>query len=355
MLEPVITYFDFAQLDYASYFLTGLMEAEREKRFRFRVSRRVPELAQAARMNDWRDLLFSTLIFQVQCGAKSSYFCIDTRDSHSSNRQMGRGYHLPLLAEVDWYFKINYKDEAVQTEPELAAYAQKIIPLGPFFPIQPPARLLFRPRLRPAPNMQWTWQSTRKRAAQLRHLLPLERFRNFRLIERDTDIFLVLFHYGGKHTADDEARLALMQELRTLSDLRTEIGFAATVPLTSEFAEFRTFPDSFPNYMRRQARSKIGIYVRGLHECVSFKLGQLLALGLPIVGQPIHNNRSWYYQHDYFAEQFSYETPPEIARRSQSLLKDADTLRKWGLANIRTFEKHFAPRPVVEPILQHVL
>jgi hypothetical protein len=355
MLASEITYFDFAQLDYASYFLTGLLEAEREMKFHFRVSRTVPEFLAEPRMGEWRDILFSVLLFQIRKGARRVYFCIDTRDSWTADAKAGRGYHLPLLAEVDWYFKVNYREEAVQNEPVLIPHARKIVPLGSFFPIRPPSRFQFRPRLRAAPETGWTLADAWKRVAHLRSLIPLESLRRLRGAAPDTDVFFVVYHYGGKHAVDDARRLSLMRELRKVSGYRIETGFSATSELGGEFAEFRLPPSAHGEFVKKQSHSRLGIYVRGLHQCVSFKLGQLLAMGKPIVGQPIINHVDWYYRHDYFHEQFAFESPEEIAERCQVLLGQKETLRRWGEANVRTFETYFTPRRVVEPILEHVL
>ena len=107
--------------------------------------------------------------------------------------------------------------------------------------------------------------------------------------------------------------------------------------------------------MKNLARARVGIYVRGTHNCISFKLGELLALGLPIVGQPIANNRKIFYADSEWSKQFRFETVDEIITEVRRLLKSPSELTKLGEMNRRIFDNQFAPKAVVADILRKVL
>jgi glycosyltransferase involved in cell wall biosynthesis len=107
-------------------------------------------------------------------------------------------------------------------------------------------------------------------------------------------------------------------------------------------------------YFDLNARSRVGIYVRGNHDCLAFKFGELMAMGKPIVGETLMNNRENMYAYDRFDEQFAYDDAQELVERVIYLLENPRVLEELGKANTATFENHFAPKPLVKNILDQI-
>ena len=106
-----------------------------------------------------------------------------------------------------------------------------------------------------------------------------------------------------------------------------------------------------PEYLRRLAGSRIGIYVRGPHDALAFKFGEMLALGLPIVGQKILHNRSLLAGLPRFDEQFAFETPAEIVAQVATLLQDPTRLAALRGSNTAVFERHLTPAAAMQRIV----
>ena len=125
----------------------------------------------------------------------------------------------------------------------------------------------------------------------LKELLSLEEIRQLRNSQKDLDIFFVVTFYNQeKHSAYNEFRYQIMKEIREDRNIRSVVGVVSHEKLPSKYAEFQVEPYSLREYLSRIAKARVAIYVRGLHDCLSFKFGQLLSLGMPIVGQRIRNN-----------------------------------------------------------------
>jgi hypothetical protein len=142
-----------------------------------------------------------------------------------------------------------------------------------------------------------------------------------------------------------------MEEIRRHRDLKSFTGFATYEALPRRYAAFQIPSYSFKEHTRLLARSRIGIYVRGLHDSISVKFGQYLALGLPISGQGVSNNRELLFSDKSFAEQFIFESPQEIVQNARMLLQDSQKLAKLGRINSAIFDTKFTPETVVRAIL----
>jgi hypothetical protein len=111
---------------------------------------------------------------------------------------------------------------------------------------------------------------------------------------------------------------------------------------------------SLSEYLDLMGRSRVGIYVRGTKGCLSFKFGELMALGSPVVGETILNNREYLYSLDYFDEQFAYDEPEQIVEQVIRLLENPARIEELRRANTATFLNHLSPRPAVAVILDRL-
>lgn len=359
MTRNKITYYDFADIRYSSFFLTGFLENQGNYRHRLVISRKAPSLLRDPMVGgEWKDLLFSICLFKANLIDDTFYFCIDTRDSCKADPNRGMGYHIPLLKKVKYYFKVNYNDDAIRCDPTLRLYSSKIIPVPLFFPLKIPQLLSFFPRISPCSVTGWTFGDAKKRIAHLRGLLSLEEIKELRNVEKDLDLFLVTsFYPQPEHSAAMEFRYKIMKEIRKHKNLVSVTGFATSYnkKLPGEVAEFQCERYSPRNYLKNLARAKIAIYVKGLWGCLSFKFGELLALGMPIVGQTITNNKSQLSSNEHFRNQFAYDDPKEIFEKATKLLTEPIKMKRLSELNAATFDAKFTPQAVTAEILERLM
>ena len=353
-----IVYYDFGDLAYSSFFIKGFIDNEQEFGYRFAVSKRVPSLLRDQKMHGpWDGLLSTVLIFEVIRPGGTFYFCIDTRDSSQRGVQHGEGYHLPLLNKVGRYFKVNYALDSILGDPVLETHRTTIFPAGPFFPLRVPVQRIRLPRLWPARSMHWTWGDIRRRLRSLVSGATLDELTRLRATPKELDVFFVVRYYANPlHAHDNEVRYELIKAIRQNRDLKSITGLVNVddQSLPGKYAEYQCENYGFKSYLRHLAQSRVAIYVRGLHDCLSFKFSELLALGMPIVGQKIKNNAEQLYRNTVFGAQFAYEEPREIVQQLIHVLSDPEELRMVGAANALAFDTNFTPQSVVSDILREV-
>ncbi len=341
-----ITYYDFSNLLYASFYLAGLAQNAGRFGYQFTVTRSAPPRAHFPPGVQWAHIL----LFKVTVPDDEFYFCIDTRDTHSAGE-----YHVSLLERVKYYFKVNYNKQAIDADSRVGPSADRIVPVLPFFPIRDPKPLQYPPRLIPNKAMGWTPMETLRRIKHLRDMPTLEQMRAMRGIPEDLDIFFVVNFSGKKeHAADDECRYLIMREIQKQPSLDTIVGFVGRQSIPGKFSDLQAKRYSLGDYLAQVARSRVAMYVRGLHDCLSFKFGQLLALGKPIAGQTIFNNRDNIMGHPYFDEQFRFHSAEDLVSHAVTLLGDAAKRRDIGESNARTFDESFAPEAVMSDALKRM-
>lgn len=343
-----ITYYDLAELNYASFFLAGLYRLADQGVLTLTVSNRRPEvLENMPDAEQWRPILFSVLLFRFACGDEAFYFCIDTRDSNKAVDN-GRGYHLPLLDRVKVYFKVNYNAHEIERDSQLARHAYKIIAVPLFFPTRLPTIMPYIPFL-----LFQVGTGLRRlvhRVRQLKSLSDLDDLRALRNRPKVRDL-LFLVHFYAPHERENEFRYQIMSDLRARPHIRCHMGFVGR-DLPGKYREFqidRHLP--LDTYLSELAASRIALYVRGMHDCHSFKLGQLLAMGMPIVGQPILNNQAMLMANPHFDIQFAYEHPREIVNRIEVLLEQPEELQRLGVSNAAVFDHCYTPEKIMGELL----
>lgn len=340
-----ITYYDFNNLLYASFYLLGFEENARELGYDFVVSRSYPRWAHETASAGGRE---HVLLFDVASRGRSFHFCIDTRDSRL--RENGQGYDTALLDTVDLYFKVNYSRDAIEADPVLAPTAHRIAPVLPFFPLRPPL-WRYRPRLRPEPAAGWSGREAARRVKHLRDMPTLAWMVGRRRVRPVRDVFFVVNHYGDD-LPETEFRLKMIRELRRRSGLASVAGIAERDTVPRSLSDLVVPRLSLRSYLREVAASRVAIYVRGMHDCLSFKLGQILALGKPVVGQTLSNNREAIMAHPHFDEQFSFDDVGEIVERVVRMAADPKRMDALSVSNARVFDDSFAPRPVAAALVR---
>lgn len=356
-----ITYYDFSDLNYASLFVEGFFALENEGEVQFKVTKEIPAELKGLELPRWITYRkpASTSVFRYQDGQRNFLFCIDANDHNGLDPDLPDvypGYHLPLISKVDYYFKVNYYEEVVTGNLAVAPFAHKILPIPLVYPLRVSKWRSLRPPLTPWSGQRWPLGAARRRINKLRDLISLEDYRDMRQQERDLDLFFVTTIYMGRdHERINAWRLELLQAIKSHTRLNTHVGIVSKAEdLPGPFAAFQLAPMPFEKYMAQLARSKIGLYTRGTYGAVSFKFGQYFALGKPVVGEPLLNNRQQMYTYDLFAEQFNFTEPNEIAERIAELIANPRELQQLQDANTATFENHFTPKGVAKQIVAQI-
>ena len=97
--------------------------------------------------------------------------------------------------------------------------------------------------------------------------------------ERPThDSFFEMVHYGqGHHDAVREMRFELVKALRKENRIEAVAGLFSAEKLPLPYAEYQVKRSSRDLYLRNLARSRVLIYMRGPHDSISFKFGEMMA------------------------------------------------------------------------------
>lgn len=351
-----ITYYDFANLNYASFFLYGFLENESKFNYKFIVEKSAPKILLELNLEyAWREILTSLCLFKVDTTTESYYFCIDTRDSNSVDLNYGMGFHLPLLTKVKYYFKVNYNKNIIRNDRTLNGLSDKIFPILPFFPIKFNKWFIYNPRLIPRPLTNWNLYELKERLKFNLRNLTVDEMINFRHSQKNYDIFFVTMYRQSKtHENYNEFRYQIISEIQKYTNLKTITGFTGS-NLSGKFSTMEVQPLYLKQYLAEQAKSKVAIYVRGLHDCISFKFAQYLAMGMPIIGQTITNNTDNLMKNDYFDLQFSFNDPKEIVHNAVEIINQPELLAKLGKSNAEAFDQYFRPEIVIKEILEKII
>jgi len=348
-----IVFYDFNSINHSSYFLDGLSKNQREYNYRLAVSKGTPKfLLGTALDQDWQKSLFAISVFKASFGGDEFFFCIDTLDSALREE----GYNIPLLKEVDFYFKVNYNATAIKNDRVLHKLSQKIFPTTPFCPLGIPGIWKYFPRILSNANTGWTFQDAKARIKRLPNLQNLDQLRAMRSAPKHIDVFFVMEYYANDlHPEVTKMRHQIVSALLDNPRISTVAGLISNRGLPEEFAHLRIERFSQKTYFELLASSKLAIYVRGPHDCLSFKLAEYLALGKPIVGQKLLNNTRTLNQHPHFSEQFAYEDAESIVAQIEYLIQQPEKLEVLAKSNAEVFDAHLTPKTAVSNILDQII
>lgn len=347
-----IIYYDFGEVESISFYINGFLSNQKKYNYKLLIKREEPYfLRQTSLIGEWYKFVFRLGLFEFKNGSNNFFFCIDRCD-HSSN-YMNEGYLIPILEIVKYYFKTNYNAIAIDNDLKIKKFRDKIIPIGPSFPLRIENMIKFMPRIFPSNKTNWTFQVSKERFSLMFRYPRLSYLKHLRKIEPNLNLFFVLPYYSNLKILN-EFRYEVMKAIENLVKTNAIIGFASRKKLPEKYQYFKQPVYEKREYYRHLARSKVTIYVRGPHDGISSKLGQLLALGKPIIGQTIHNNKELYYQNQFFKEQFGYDEPEEIAKHVQELLQHPEKAATFAKANANTFDTRFLPEITVSNIIEKI-
>ncbi len=293
----------------------------------------------------------SILLVRYTSGGRSRFGVLDLGDSPDPAFEYS--YRRDLIPHVDAYFKANLDREALRRDPFLRQYDAKVFDVPFFFAVRP----RIRPGLIRAASMRHNPLATAAAmvdtARTLRATIPLRFLERERRRPKSRDYtFLVTYYSHRDHEQDNEFRLELIRKLREDRSLNGVAAFASSSPLPGPYSAYSTGFVSLAQLLAMYAASRVAVYVRGLHGCLSFKLGQYLALGLPVVGQTITLDNQFARGIPAASEQFSATTADEIVRGVRNTARAPDEVRdQIGLANLEYFRNTVSPAKAAEFVI----
>jgi hypothetical protein len=352
-----ITYYDFSNLQYAAIYLNGFLENAAERGYRFAVSHREPpEFKDLQLARNWLPNLHTTVLIGRYEGAESFLFAIDNSDLNG-DFSLGEA-QIQVLAKCKYYFKVNYNSAAIAANPRLAQYAEKIRPAPVVFPLAVSQPWRFLPNLTPLGGPVWPREVMKRRMKHLREVPGIDDYRRMRRSEKDIDAFFITPIYRGKdraHNVEQNARRKILVEgLNRDKRFNIVARYVASGEPGTDQGPYTIPRLSLREYLDLMSRTRVGIYVRGSFGCLSFKFGELMALGSPVVGETLLNNTDYLYGFAHFDEQFAYDEPEALVERVYYLLNHPDRMEELRRANTETFEKNLTPRAIVAGILDQL-
>ncbi len=351
--RPQITFYDTrtdaANLKSLSFYLNGFMENQDALRYTFQIQRAIPETLGLTKAQS-KSLAIG--FFRYASNGEQLFFCIDRTDSNYSISPPD----LAALSAVDIVFKANYHPENIHSKISDHSVRDRLVPVSHSFPIALTQANRYVFNTLPA-QTDWSIKNARNR---LRYLIRptepnLDVFCRQRHVPSDLDVFFVAAYYHQAHHAEvSRFRAEVMLGLKTLRGRKIETGLVSDSALPSQWSALHVSRFDISDYFSRLQRSKVAIYVRGPHDGISSKFGELLALGKPIVGQALANCRKELMSNPYFDQQFAHRTPESIVAAVDALLNDADTMEAWGNSNAIVFDRSLRPRAAVDHMLGEI-
>ena len=340
-----ITYFNVSLIGYSSFFLEALQLAARSK-----PGRSIKIIIKQATATEVGVKPNSAIcFFRAECGAQCFSFLIDADDTPSVRLVLPRNGCFRTSDLRPLYFKVNLRG-APGSDQTAKTTDPKILAVPPFFALRPshPWRLV---------NMRAGWRRISDDVTDLVTLPPLSQILGLRSCMKTHDVaFLSAYYPHPDHKLDNEYRLELIERLRRENSIRC-IAYFAVKERANLPEHFRHVSGPYlplKRFLRLLAASRLGVYVRGVHDCYSFKLPQYMALGLPIVGQPILRDGFEDMGPPSYSDQFSFESPGELVNRMKDLLSQPAELQALGVGNMNFFDEALNPMAVGKQILQEV-
>jgi len=209
-----IKYYDFGEVTDVSFYINGFLANQKKYNYKLVIRREKPSfLKQYSTSEEWYKFVFRLGIFEFKNGNNNFFFCTDWCD-HSTNFK-NEGYLIPVLEHVKYYFKANYNATAIDDDPNIKKYRDKIIPIGLSFPLHLENMLKFMPRIFPGNNKHWTYKESKERINLMFRKPRLSYFKRLRKTETDLDIFFVLPYYPNQIKLN-EFRFEVMKALQNL-------------------------------------------------------------------------------------------------------------------------------------------
>lgn len=274
----------------------------------------------------------------------------------------------PALDRCDVYFKRSYLPARVAELP--AHFRDKVAPFGLNYACNHPRT---KGRLIRRMGMQMALaaiRSPRQTASWARHEVP--QYKQFLtspyadayekgvdepaepLVLLQTRVWAPDESYSAHTEQINEERAAMVRTLRDELGDRFVGGLAPTPHAKRAYSELvTTLSTKRPDYAATIGRCLIGIYVRGVHDSIAFKLPEYLAASRCIVAEPLINEIP-----EPLVEGVNimgFITPEECVAACRRILDDTDLQSRMREANYRYYTAHVEPHAHVLRLLDRAL
>jgi hypothetical protein len=337
-----VTFNDKSSFPFSSFFITGLqqLDSRREIDFRRRTRRTARSIAGASH------------VFQLDVDVDGDQFsiCIDTIDNAFHDTDRGQAFDLVAMQWVRRYFKVNHNSAAIAAHPVLSQLRHKISPVGPFAPVRLNRPLGYMAPPRNDPDQGWSRADSLRRIRHARATPSVADYEKLARAPRTTDVHMAVPFYNDANLAElDEFRVEAVRAVRALGR-PGNVGLVGDVPAALSDLALERVP--LAEHLARLAATSVAVYLRGVHDCFSFKLCQYLALGLPMVGQPLIHDLGVDATEVGALRLLRHETADDIAEAVDTLLDDPTERLSLESESRNFYRNHVSPEETMRRILR---
>ncbi len=363
-----IIFYDFCNFYYSAPILTGFVELADD--YVFQVSHKVPDALYEIDLKGKEGIFKNVLLFRASfLNNEELWFCVDISDTSNLN-----AIHLPLLDRVSIYFKVNLDktqmspsywarsfpqdtaDDMENLEGKWIERRAKLRPIMPCSPLRGPLSLAQLPRLRTGREVGWKARDTLSRFRQVYNTPTIEKISRMRDAPKEYDVVFLTTHYDSAgYAAQMDFREELIRRLRENRRLHCRTGFVSNSRNYYRDPALIAKPMKLTKYLALVARGRVGIYVRGLKDCASFKLTQMLSLGLPMVGQPLKSPHHYPEGQSLLNDYLRFESPSSIVSQVEKILEQPALQEQLSKESLELFDKAMSPTVIVQKIVMDLI
>ncbi len=140
----------------------------------------------------------------------------------------------------------------------------------------------------------------------------------------------------------NESRVALVRGLRKAFGDQFRGGLVPTRWALEHYPDVITnFPCRRANYIQAARRSLVGVYTRGLHQALAYKLGECLASAKCIISEPLRNRLVAPLEEG--KNMLTFHNAEECVEQCAKLVKDRELIATMRRANHEYYRLHAEP------------
>ena len=148
----------------------------------------------------------------------------------------------------------------------------------------------------------------------------------------------------GVHNEHNEFRYELVRALKKNVGTYTnsKIGLVANDNTEKRFSDMLVPRVKVKQHLINMAESKVNVYVRGVHDCISFKFPQIMAMGGVAIGQKIHTDGAHINKIPRKDDLFSFESIGEIVKSVAKVLNNEELISSVETENSNYYEDNLS-------------
>lgn len=279
------------------------------------------------------------MVFSYKKNREELIFCIDTNDTPF--------VHEYSLSQSNIYFKVN-KHKNLE-------YAENVHSCSPCFPVSGVNRsAALRHALFNYLSKKGSKEQIKLRLKHLYHSPSEAFYRELRTKQNKYSVFFVTGLYPeAVHNEHNEFRYELVRALKKNvgSYTNSKIGLVANDNTEKRFSDMLVPRVKVKQHLINMAESKVNVYVRGVHDCISFKFPQIMAMGGVALGQKVYTEGAHINKIPRKDDLFSFESIEEIVKSVAKVLNNEDLMSSVGTANSKYYDDSLSVIATVQDVL----